>query len=339
MLVTFLNFIDCSSIGKLTLLTLLFLSSISSLDFVFSASSEIEYSMSGIKVDFTSIQQAINEAENGSTVFVPSGIYFEHLVVNKSVSLVGENASTTIIDGGSSGTVVTVVANNATIAGFTIRNSGWGWTRNGVYVHYANYTEIRNNLLIHNCHNIRLNYSYGSHVEGNVIQGDGYGIRLIHSVGCVARNNSVYGCIGGVHLEYATNCTVKENYFAENSQGIRLYSPCTYNKIVANVAYNNSYEGMIEAMPQNTTFFSNVFFHNNFINNTNPFIYKVSGNIWDDGYPSGGNYWSDYVGFDQKGGPYQNITGTDGIGDTPYTIDEQTEDQYPLIEPIIVKQQ
>jgi hypothetical protein len=54
-------------------------------------------------------------------------------------------------------------------------------------------------------------------------------------------------------------------------------------------------------------------------------------NAWDDGYPSGGNYWSDYTGVDLRKGPYQNETGSDGIGDTPYSIDSDNADRYPLM--------
>jgi hypothetical protein len=53
-------------------------------------------------------------------------------------------------------------------------------------------------------------------------------------------------------------------------------------------------------------------------------------NRWDNSYPSGGNYWSDYTGFDLYSGPYQNETGSDGIGDTPYVIDADNQDNYPL---------
>jgi hypothetical protein len=53
--------------------------------------------------------------------------------------------------------------------------------------------------------------------------------------------------------------------------------------------------------------------------------------VWSDGYPSGGNYWSDYTGKDLKSGPYQNVTGSDGIGDTPYIIDAANIDPYPIV--------
>jgi hypothetical protein len=54
-------------------------------------------------------------------------------------------------------------------------------------------------------------------------------------------------------------------------------------------------------------------------------------NVWDDGYPSGGNYWSDYNGTDLYSGPYQNQTGSDRIGDTPYVADANNTDRYPLM--------
>ena len=228
---------------------------------------------------------------------------------------------------------MTITADNVTLADFTIQNSGWGWYRNGIYVYGADNCRIEGNILLSNCHNIRLNCSRDSQVLDNTIDGDGYGIRLINSVNCTAIGNNVSNCIGGVHLQNATSCTVKRNCFTQNSQGVRLYSPCLYNKIMANTVYNNTYDGMIERMPPNGTFFGNIFFHNNFINNTRPFIYKVSGNVWDDGYPSGGNYWSRYNGTDLFSGTYQDETGSDGIGDTPYIIGDFDADKYPLMNP------
>ncbi len=285
---------------------------------------------------FTTLQQAINNADVGSTISVPAGIYFEHIVVNKTVSLIGENNATTIIDGNEGGTVVSITADNVSIVGFTIRDSGWGWTRNGIYVQADN-CEIRNNYLIHNCHGIRLNYSQNSRVMNNVIDSNGYGIRLLHATNCVAIGNKVSNCIiGGVHLEFAVNCTVSRNCLTRNDQGLRMYSPCTYNTIIGNTVVNNTYDGMIDnSMNYNSTFFENTIYHNNFVNNTHPFILRGSGNIWHDGYPSGGNYWSDYNGTDLYSGPDQNETGNDGMGDTPYVVGATNVDKYPLMQPWI----
>jgi len=78
----------------------------------------------------------------------------------------------------------------------------------------------------------------------------------------------------------------------------------------------------------------NKFCHNRLINSSGKHVrIMTSGypNSWDDGYPSGGNYWSDYSGTDSYSGPYQNETGSDGIGDTPYEIDANNTDRYPFI--------
>jgi parallel beta-helix repeat protein len=94
---------------------------------------------------------------------------------------------------------------------------------------------------------------------------------------------------------------------------------------------------------------SNMIYHNNFVGNavqaSVQYAYAPEPtNTWDNGYPSGGNYWSDYKGTDFYSGPYQNMTGSDGIGDTAYAIvslDTETYstsnttdiDHYPLMGP------
>jgi hypothetical protein len=75
----------------------------------------------------------------------------------------------------------------------------------------------------------------------------------------------------------------------------------------------------------------NLIYHNNLIGNEGqPCASSNYPNAWDNGYPSGGNYWSDQLGKDTYSGPCQNETGTDGIGDTSYTIIANNTDRYPL---------
>jgi hypothetical protein len=99
-----------------------------------------------------------------------------------------------------------------------------------------------------------------------------------------------------------------------------------YNSIVSNNILLNEEVGVMLDMCEGGGEF-NIIHHNNFLNNKEKQAFELGGpiNIWDNGYPSGGNYWSDYTGEDNNG---------DGIGDTPYEIPEGTnEDRYPLMYP------
>jgi parallel beta-helix repeat protein len=289
---------------------------------------------------FTTIQAAINNASTGDTVIVPSGVYYEHVIVNKSISLIGQVDFSAVIDGSNSGTVVEITAHNVKLSFFKLQNSGYGWNRHGVYVYKANDCTIQHNRLFKTCHNIKLNYTRSTQVLDNEISGvmtqpTMYGIRVQHSLNCTVAYNNISDCVGAIHLENSTKCTVKRNNLFGNNQGIRLYSPCVNNRIFENLIQNSAYDGMIERMPGNTTLFNNTFFHNNFVNNTHQFVYKSLGTVWDGGYPSCGNYWSRYNDSDMYSGVFQNETGSDGIGDAPYGVssDSSDVDRYPLMHP------
>jgi hypothetical protein len=88
-------------------------------------------------LSYYSIQSAIDapETQDGHTISVENGIYFENIVVNKSVKLKGENPLSTIIDGRNIGNVITVAANNVEVSGFTIQKSGSSYS--GIYARAA----------------------------------------------------------------------------------------------------------------------------------------------------------------------------------------------------------
>jgi parallel beta-helix repeat protein len=270
------------------------------------------------------IQDAIDSARQGDIIRIPAGIYYEHVVVNKTITLAGSGVNGTVVDGSNNGTIITVTANNVTITGFTLRNSGYGWTMQGVYVYNADDCNVTGNTFYNVCHNIRLNYSRNSLVLENTIEsppGGGvtmYGIRIENSLNCTVSDNSVSVRVGAIHLENATGCIVIRNRLFNSDQGIRLYSPCTQNVIDENMVFDNRYDGMIAAMPGGTDFTGNRIFHNNFVNNTNPFIVQLTGTLWDDGLE--GNYWSRHQNSD-----FNN----DGITDSTYTFGTE-HDNCPL---------
>jgi parallel beta-helix repeat protein len=145
----------------------------------------------------------------------------------------------------------------------------------------------------------------------------------------IAQNNLMENLDEGVLLYSANNNTVTENNItANNKSGITLKSSSHYNTITENNLTANTCGILVDSSS------NNAIYHNNLAGNTAQVHNSgVSTNAWDNGYPSGGNHWSDYAGTDSHGGPYQNESYSDGIGDTPYAIDTANADNYPIMKP------
>jgi len=274
--------------------------------------------------DYPTIQEAINNANSGDTVFVRNGTYYEHLNVNKTIELLGENRNATIIDGNSTGTVVLLRRSNITIQNFTIRNSGPAGVESGIWAYYSvNNSKIIGNLVTNCCWAIRAeNGAFNSTICGNIAERSHCGALLLGASNCRISSNILNrNDFCGVWLINAAESNVSDNYISENGYLLSGYGIC-----------------IERGSPINITNFVD---HNNFIDNRQQAYCKPNPPewegtlkvIWDNGYPSGGNCWSDYAGVDFCSGSYQNESGSDGIGDTPYVIDADNQDNYPLMNP------
>ena len=310
--------------------------------------------------DFSSIQEAINAASQGDIIYVYNGTYYENVVINKSVSLVGENRVNTIVDGMHNGDVVLISADNVVVSRFTIINSKnqGGYAGINSY-NVKNCTIKENNILsnwrgiwFYNCTNIIIHgnsilntteslaiwvhYSNSAVISSNIVTNNPAGVYLYYSDNSVVCRNSITdNNYYGLTLQDSKGNLIIENIIANSSEwnGVALWDSYQ-NTITANDISNNPY-GLRFGFSSNNTIY-----HNNFIDNAiqaydtyREYDSEPSVNSWDDGYPSGGNYWSDYNGTDFYLGPHQNVTGSDGIGDTPYVIDENNADRYPLVNP------
>jgi len=284
-------------------------------------------------LDYATIQEAIDAPEtlDGHTIRVDAGTYYEHMTVDKSVSLVGESRQNTIVDGGGDGRIFEILS-NVRISEFTIQNGHAGVNTVGEY------NTISGNVIQNNHFGVD-NVGWSQNISGNFITNNaGIGIFLHWSDGNIIGGNTIT-CNGrGISLQHACtdniiiNNTITDNEFA----GIQLFRADndypTNNTISGNDMIDNEIGIWLSGASGNSIF------HNNFIGNADQVLIKPeypSINTWDDGYPSGGNHWSDYAGVDLYGGPYQNETGSDGIGDTPYVIDEDNTDRYPLFPRLI----
>lgn len=155
--------------------------------------------------------------------------------------------------------------------------------------------------------------------------------------------------VGYLAIINCVNITIRDLTLAKNMQGLLLaytnYSTITGNSVLDNwfgvwmhCSLNNTVTGnsLIDNLIGLSLFgsFDNRIHHNAFISNMlYPVTSSVSENLWNDSYPSGGNYWSNYADTDLYGGSHQNETGSDGIGDTPYRVWGGIFDYYPLMKP------
>lgn len=151
------------------------------------------------------------------------------------------------------------------------------------------------------------------------------GLQLWTTENSTITKNNITNNVLGIVLEYSTKNSIHENNIANNSDGIYLcYS--SNNSIVGNKLASNDYHGIYIELSNN-----NSIYHNNFLENTQHVGINKAVNFWDNGYPSGGNYWDGYTYADLFNDHYQNETGSDGVCDAPYAIDVNNSDGYPLM--------
>jgi len=185
--------------------------------------------------------------------------------------------------------------------------------------------------LENNSQGILLVYTRNSQIANNSISNNERGIYFWDSsFNTVFQNNIANNTYSGVYIDkLSSNNTVSGNSITNNGRG--FYIKETSSNVVSGNNITNNYYGFSLSNCSN-----NRIYHNNIINNTQQVSTQNSVNIWHNGYPSGGNYWSDYTGKDEKCGVDQNITGSDGIGDTPRFIDTDNTDRYPLMTPSVI---
>jgi nitrous oxidase accessory protein NosD len=319
--------------------------------------------------DCATIQEAIHNAPEGDTVFVKNGVYTVDenttMIIAKTLSLIGEDPENTVILGAFSrhpenDVAIRLAAPNITISGFTITNcsvaiavanyyaepypSGCRITNNNIVNNAEGIRPQRNDLLISG-NNITGNYAYGisgSNAEnivitGNNISGNGYGINIGMSRNVTVCGNSISNNTRGLNLVYYGPYSVYGNNITNNECGIRFAEGCQNATVCGNNVTQNDAGVVLLNFPNGgdvaVSGVGNTVYCNLFIGNSEHVLPDVNeypnidmGSrgtdivLWDNG--TFGNYWSSYNGTDHN---------FDGIGDTPYSIDEHNQDNYPLM--------
>jgi parallel beta-helix repeat protein len=212
--------------------------------------------------DFKSIQEAINNASSGDTIFVHMGTYYEHVFINKTIILIGEDNDFTIIDGNETDNVVYIKANNVNLKNFTIRKSG-------MYPYCGILTD----------------HSMGNVITENKIMYNQEGISFLYSDNNLICDNIISNNTDGIYAYVSNGNMFSGNIISSNSyDGIYLYSSSN-NVVSGNTFLHNDLYGIILSYSTNNTIY-----HNNFNNVIQAWSESI--NFWD--YDSEGNYWSDY---------------------------------------------
>jgi parallel beta-helix repeat protein len=230
-------------------------------------------------------------------------------------------------------------------------------TVDGKPVYY--WIEKHNQAVPNNAGYVALINCTGITVQNLQLSKNGQGILLVDTRNANISKNSITNHFSGIEMDNASNNIIVDNVIEENTDscilvtasannsiygnsitqnlfGINFQSSIlgnsTYNEVIANNISLNDYHIRLEYGSDN-----NIFYHNNFINNTEQVsttqigygvvaIYSSTTNVWDNG--SEGNYWSDYNGTDADG---------DGIGDIRYVINNSNIDDFPLMFPFKIQ--
>ena len=255
--------------------------------------------------NYSHIQDALDNTTDGDTVIVYAGTYAETLIIDTSILLLGEDRTTTIIDGGKKGDVVMVIADHVTISGFTITNGGRPFYSfkegGGIRLDPSSYSVITDNIVKNNDFfgilSVETTSSHNT-ISYNMVSMNGredYKKRSYFNIGCIhspfntISHNIIENALGlGMSCCYwSVNTTIYGNIFRNNTMGGIRSRHSFNNHIYNNLFENNSLFGLRILNESD----GNIIEYNTFLNNkpldaffdiAKPF----SRNTWK------GNYWT-----------------------------------------------
>ena len=284
--------------------------------------------------NYSKIQDAINDSENGDTVFVynDSSPYYENLNVDKSITLIGEDKDTTIINGSIvDDFVVYISADSVVISGFTIEKYDIDDYDNDTIISIkSDYNTIKGNILTGNTSNgIYISYGFGygyeyNNISDNIIVGNigtgiygdsgnyttirnnsistigGFAISLFVTLNNNIIGNTITGCDTGIDLLLTENTYIFGNIIT-NNDGFGIYSFFgSYNDTIILNTISNNYVGISITNSLNGEIIKNNFIENDYNAYFNIIIWLIFVDMTIFRFQSimpklhwDGNYWDD----------------------------------------------
>lgn len=208
----------------------------------------------------STIQEAINNANDGDTIIVAAGTYCEHIVLNKAVTLRGESSSSRIVGVIDNEPVILVNATDVQVYGLIIQGA-LGYGKAGILLDNCSFCQVFQNTVINNSYGIVLkNCSkcmvHDNNVTGNVV----CGIRVENSEFCdigsrgegafegpnIVNDNGQWldPTGGGIGLIDCSSCFVGLNNLNNNSESGILLNRCNSTEVYAARVTNSSQGGI-----------------------------------------------------------------------------------------------
>jgi len=210
--------------------------------------------------NYSKIQDAIDDASNGDTVFVYYGIYYENLFINKSISLISDNKDNTIIDAnGNSSAIKIIETNDVIVDGFTLQNSGndefenAGIKVDGLTLDGSNRITISNNIMKNNVNGILLGLSYYCNITSNIVHNNSKNGIILH---CYCNGNNVTNNLvkdneqAGIYVQDGIFNDIRNNLIQNSGlMGVYIFAGADGNKICHNKIENQEWGIVIDAGP------------------------------------------------------------------------------------------
>ena len=208
---------------------------------------------------YLTIEEAVKDANSYDTIYVPSGMYYEHILIDKPLMILGAESDSVIVDGTNRDIIIEITADNVTIRKVTIQNSGSSSA--GIQIFSKN--SVIANTIISNCkYGILLKETDHCSILNNSISNiDVYGISGSSSCTFDYFNNNSFVNCNGYGIYYGGSNTRFENNSLENTSGCCFSGD--FNRIRGNQAYNGGVYGIIISGDNNEIFENEVYGNQN----------------------------------------------------------------------------